>query len=789
MQDRIYYVEGPEGDILGPMPMIQVLEGVAAGLILEDARLCEVGASEWVELADVAHARSTNGMPSYSEERKQEPTLETARQNAPEPTPIETTFVDTDLDEAGLHEIQSAALYEMDLEAEIRNEGLLDQAEALLRDERDGAARGNGERVVGDDFDIVMHEEDPLSQTSPSRYDEEAPVVIQHEAYLSPLSQLTPLPEEEVPVEMIRETEGGWMAAHPETAQDEFALSDLSDQSPANDAEFASMVDALEEHSESSPEGSGDFAMEIQEESFATVEEVATGPSSHPRPRWLVPALLGAGVCLVAGILAFQNSRKASEKQAAAKTNGSKPAAAVVSAPMASESDRSKARALFDEATAKIKSKDRKGAITLLMDAVKLDANSKEARRELAMQLAESGRKTPAIEEMTGYLNLAPEDEKAQRQRLDWMLATGQTGEAGLLYGELARSNPENENFQLMAGLAGGDTETSAAALRKAISLNPKNREAHFALGKVLAGLGRPVDAVQSLETAFALGKPNAKEKKYFGELQAEAKVASASATSPPPTTLARSQEFLVAIRQIESAMELENYDDAQKSIESIRSKLGSDAEVARTLTLLQGVMEFERGRYDQALSKFESIDATASYSALGAGRGAVSNWVARTRLARGDHRGAIQAFDQVKEGGDPDEKAIAALWEGVALQTLGMGDLAERTWKQMPQEVGAEVGAAGKSAVKTAQYLTGAVSEKEYLQSVDGVAGFENDMHYFLGRVALNRSDREDAAEHFRKSLEASRGREFPYCLAESQASGGKSAKGSAPPKGKTGR
>jgi hypothetical protein len=87
--------------------------------------------------------------------------------------------------------------------------------------------------------------------------------------------------------------------------------------------------------------------------------------------------------------------------------------------------------------------------------------------------------------------------------------------------------------------------------------------------------------------------------------------------------------------------------------------------------------------------------------------------------------------------------------------------------WKQMPEEVGTLVQGPGKGAVKTAQYLSGVLGEKEYLSSVSSISDFQNDMHYFLGRAAKNRDDASKALGHFQRAMESSRGREFPYGLA----------------------
>ena len=75
-----------------------------------------------------------------------------------------------------------------------------------------------------------------------------------------------------------------------------------------------------------------------------------------------------------------------------------------------------------------------------------------------------------------------------------------------------------------------------------------------------------------------------------------------------------------------------------------------------------------------------------------------------------------------------------------------------------------------GKAAVATAEFLTGAISAKDYRTSVSPVSGFENDMHFFLGYAALLGERGDEALTHFEASVDASRGREFPFHLAEAE-------------------
>src|SRR4029453_11285752 len=93
---------------------------------------------------------------------------------------------------------------------------------------------------------------------------------------------------------------------------------------------------------------------------------------------------------------------------------------------------------------------DHEGAIPLLTKAVDLDPRLGEAHKDLAHALVATGREGPAIEEMAKSLMEAPDDLRAQRERLDWMLKTGKQAEAGMIYGELADKRQDSGPLQSM---------------------------------------------------------------------------------------------------------------------------------------------------------------------------------------------------------------------------------------------------------------------------------------------------------------------------------------------------
>jgi hypothetical protein len=101
------------------------------------------------------------------------------------------------------------------------------------------------------------------------------------------------------------------------------------------------------------------------------------------------------------------------------------------------------------------------------------------------------------------------------------------------------------------------------------------------------------------------------------------------------------------------------------------------------------------------------------------------------------------------------------------------MEDLAKRTWTRVSSDVGASVRGEGRAAVKSAEFLVGSISKKDFQTAVSPVPGFENDMHYLLAYSAFRNQDPETARLEFRQAVQTSRGREFPYHLAEAEMSG----------------
>ncbi|MGQ0721812.1 MAG: tetratricopeptide repeat protein, partial [Candidatus Eiseniibacteriota bacterium] len=542
---------------------------------------------------------------------------------------------------------------------------------------------------------------------------------------------------------------------------------------------------------------------------------------SGGRPRWILPVAAALAVPILGLVFWVVAGQFAKPDKTEAEVAAESPASAMQEAKDLLDSGKAKealaayqriageepdnASAHRGAGQAALLAGDAQLAVEHLEKACELRDDRPVWLTDLAEALHASGRAESAIQKLGAYLEDHPEDLAWQQIRLEWMLAGGRDADAERTYEALARANPEGAFEQYLAGLAVGNESRAETYLRRSIELDSSNADAHVALARSLALHGETPEAIASLERAFQVRPGTPEEQAFLASLErARAAKTPEAAKKPEPAPAEKAEPPVVAkaspskpadapkpkpaapektpapkaesladrLDRVRAALAEERFADAKDALARARSELGSSAEVQRNVALWEGIVAFEEERFADALRTFESLDAEASYRAGGWGTGSVANWIARVHFATGDVRKAVAALDAVGPT-DPDEYAVARLWEGVALASLGMGDLASRTWERIPADVGARVGGPGKAAVKSAELLTGSISEKDYRTAVQPVRDFQNDMHFFLAYAARRKDDPETARQHLVESVEASAGREFPYHVARAEMTG----------------
>jgi tetratricopeptide (TPR) repeat protein len=838
MDDKLFYVESPDGNVLGPMNMIHILEGIAAGKVLETARICEVGQQFWISLDDVTYTRD-------------DAVAGPATPHAPTPEPPSEQPV-------------------ADASGTFGDEWQMPETPQQLETMFDGSPLGG----APDDADLFSpSESDPLETSAFEDEDLEAlEASATYETWI-PGERRTESDPTSTPPPTVADEAYEIEPAEARASSAEMALPSAMPMMPS--AGPASAPDDFEPLSsfaeESVPDGAGDFALQMIE------GEDVSDEGAPARRRWVLPTAVALGIPVIVGLYvmvggkvpfvssggsftpaptptvvseapesdstrlgtanrllaagsttdakkAFEGivtedpsnasahaglarvavasgDRDAALKQWAraieldpksvglwiergqAQLQWGQPAEAAAAAQKALEIDRTASAAVLLLARAQAARGDKEGAAQELAKYVKSAPDDVDARRELAMALAAVGRTEPAIAEMDAFLAKRPDDRDAQYARVDWMVSLGKLSEAGKIYGKLAAEKPKNAYYQYLAGLAHPKTEEGVEYLQKSVKLSSTNGDAYAKLGEYLAALGRRADAITALEKASSLRSSGGDEKTLLVKLQraqAVAQEASAAkieekklAAETAPTPSSDSGGTLEArIQRIRESLAGENYDGARATVARGQKDLASSEEAMRNLAFWLAVCDAEQGDSDAAIAKLEKLDADASYEASGLQKGAVRTWLARIYIVKGDVRSAVAVLDQVGPD-DPNEYAIARLWEGIALASLGMEDLAKRTWTRVSSDVGASVRGEGRAAVKSAEFLVGSLSKKDFQTAVSPVPGFENDMHYLLAYSAFRNQDPETARLEFRQAVQTSRGREFPYHLAEAEMSG----------------
>jgi tetratricopeptide (TPR) repeat protein len=261
---------------------------------------------------------------------------------------------------------------------------------------------------------------------------------------------------------------------------------------------------------------------------------------------WQVAAVILLCVALVATVLAFLLSRRASSTDTS-------------SAPPISISDQ---KQLVDEKLAEAETLLNAGefnrAVEVLRAAVKLDPSNAEARLRLGNALERTGARGEAIEEYRAAVLSSPNDASAWRS-----LASAQAEEK--LYNDAA------ESYRRLLGLSGNSLDDETwLAYAEALRLSGRTEEARAAYQKIssaasvtvaqtarrhLAELGPPAVSVNT-EHARDAGQPEQEKK---GEPNASTSVA-ATTTTPTSTPLARATPLAPATAADASVADYDSY-------------------------------------------------------------------------------------------------------------------------------------------------------------------------------------------------------------------------------------
>jgi tetratricopeptide (TPR) repeat protein len=790
MDDTLYYVESPDGQVLGPMNMMSILEGVAAGAVLEDARICEVGQQEWVDLADVAYTREVDSTPLGAEAETALPASADAWAPSREPAAPSAAPAPRTPAPAGpwTHEVQAwpqtahepgaagpppepvAARPQAGSPAPERTREHefvppADQLEAtVVAPGRRPPSPPSGE------FSLRMEQAEPAEARArtaiePPERKFPVPVPVLVAAALAVIGGIYAVAGGKLPGAASRSVEPAPGAPEVAAADDpvEAGWRALS----AGDA--ATAMTELTAACEARPEdahahhGLGLAALEVGKLDLASAHlerAVALAPDHAMRHVDLGRVRLREG----------------------------RPALAIEEAERARAIDPEEVAVLLLLGRAEAAAGRPDEAVKSLAAYVDRSPKHVEARRDLAQALAAAGRMETAAAEIAPYLETHPEDREMQVARLDWLLAVGKQATAATLYSGAAKERPDDAFSLYLSGAANTGSQDAVTQLQRSVELDPQHRDAWIRLARAEAALGRSAEAIRAMEKAFALGSASDEERTLLASFRTAAKtpakpaLARAETTTPKPAREATPAPAAPAraaaapppvpsladrIGEVRRALVREDFRGVRRTLETARAELRGP-EVERNLALWAAITDLEEGKLAAAQKGLEALDPTATYEGFGAG--AVSNWLGRVLLARGDVRAAIGVFDQVPPD-DANEYAAAQLWEGIAMSSLGMQELAQRTWSRVHEDVGERARGAGRAAVTSADFLAGAIAEAEYVTAVAPSAEFENDMYFFLGWAA--REDPAAARTHFQKALEASRGREFPFSLAEAAIAG----------------
>ena len=144
-------------------------------------------------------------------------------------------------------------------------------------------------------------------------------------------------------------------------------------------------------------------------------------------------------------------------------------------------------------------------AIDAFEHALKLDANHKEARLNLALLLVTRHQYQQAMQHFRLLLERHPDDPDARCGLAECLIGEGHIDEGRSVLTELLESDPEFDKARLTLGrleLDAGQAKDAVQILEPLVKSEPKNSEARFIYGSALQMDGQNVEAKHHLEYA-----------------------------------------------------------------------------------------------------------------------------------------------------------------------------------------------------------------------------------------------------------------------------------------------
>jgi len=288
------------------------------------------------------------------------------------------------------------------------------------------------------------------------------------------------------------------------------------------------------------------------------------------------------------------------------------------------------------------------------VEAARRAGATKDSTRHLmAEALVLQRRFADALEEAKADLVPAAYASEAARVRGLAQMGLGKMDEAKAELLKAASLAPKNENVQLDLAryyVAARDRASAEAAVDKALALNPRSVRA-------LVMKGDLVRATQGLEKSLPLFN----QALQIDPQSLEARLERAATL----TDLKRHDEALADLQRVDKVVPEHPLSLYLQAVIKVRERKFPEAEALMTRTkgaldtfgpaaLLQGVIAYERGNFQQASTRLQDVLRMAPRHPF------ARRLYAATLLRTGDADGAIKAAQPLLEGDNPDGRLLA---------------------------------------------------------------------------------------------------------------------------------
>jgi len=389
--------------------------------------------------------------------------------------------------------------------------------------------------------------------------------------------------------------------------------------------------------------------------------------------------------------------------------------------------------------------------------------------------LRDAGKLDKAVEVFREAVRLAPNSLQVHGAYQETMKRLGRNDELVKGYSLRSRSDPNDALGHYLLASALSDPAAAAKEYARAAELSPRSLPVHYALGKTLLRLRRFGAAEEHLRQAEKLDPDSSDIILQLARLYEAQKRYDEALAECDKLLSKRPGDARALLSKARICADMLSYDQARDCVAAIRALSKPEPAKSLALKLITAELLEAEGRFDKAAELCREVAAREKDFPKQAAEAKFRNAMLTAETGRLPQ--AVGLLDELLSkkaeglGGDVTASMHADIlfWKGVISAMQGKNAAARASWNKLRDWFKGRPPYRGTIPLwKASEFLLGKLSQKDFQAFADTFAFlWDNDAAFFIGLRFRMLGDAEQAKRFYKKCLDVSWGKEFPYWLA----------------------